>query len=184
MTEQPAYEGLAPGMAEWWIAHLDQSALVVIRCGRRDAGGKAWCQNAIGEIKRDGDRVLAMSKNEHPESEARWLADPPTEGLSDAIAEELASAIAERDTEALRHYDDGLIVRKRARWPSQVAPVERLHSYVCRVHGEIPVDAAKLAQYVAESDERAAAWRESRGAGPDTPAPRWTYWANVVRDLT
>lgn len=168
MTTEPEYLGMIPGMAQWWLEHRDTRPLVVIRCGYR-AEGERECRNAIGEVKADGDRVLAMRKNEYPDAETRWLPDPSAQGLSPAIAEELAAAIAERDNGVLRRYDDGHTVHKRRVWPRDVAPVAQLDSYVCRVHGEVEVDTAHLAAVVA------AAMR-------DTPAVAQTYRAHRAID--
>lgn len=157
MSENPSYDEMFPGMAQWWLDHLDTAPLVVIRCGHRDPDSPRECRIAIGEVKADAGKVLAMGKNEYPEAETRWLPDPPTEGLSPAIAEELAAAIAERDAEVIRRYDDGHTVSKRQVWPRRVAPVEDLNCYVCRLHGEVEVDTADLAAFVAEALRDASA---------------------------
>jgi len=146
MTERN-YVGLLPWMAQWWIDHLDEQPAVVIRCGH----GDPQCRNAIGEVKTDATRVMAMSRNEHPEVETEWTP------LAAPTVEELAAEIAERDRQALRYVGDGpgdgRIVYKRAGGPCEVAPVEYLTYYVCRVHGEIPVDVAELAAFVRASTE-------------------------------
>lgn len=147
MAEQPTYVGRLPWMAQWWLDHLDTAPLVAIRCGR----GEPPCRIAIGEVKRDGDVLMAMRKNEYPEAETRWLADPSTEGLSPEIAAELAAAIAERDAGLLRSYDDGRMVHKRKVWPRDVALVSQLDSYVCRLHGEVEVDIAHLEQFARDT---------------------------------
>ena len=154
MTETSAYVGLFPWMAQWWLEHLDAPPLVVVRCGR----GEPRCRNAVGEIKVDGDRVLAMNKNEYPELDVDWtpLAAPTTE--------ELAAEIADRDAQALRYVgagpDNGKIVYKRTQLPREVAPLEDLSYYVCREHGEIEVNVEALSAAVRLAEK-----------------PRRTYWA-------
>lgn len=155
MTEAPTYVGLFPWMAQWWLDHLDVPPLLVIRCG----SGKPRCRNAVGEIKRDGDRVLAMNKNEYPELDVDWTP------LAAPTVEELAAEIAERDAQALRYVghgpgDDSKIVYKRTALPREVAPLEDLCDYVCREHGVVEVDVEALAAAVREAD-----------------TPRRTYWA-------
>lgn len=154
MTETPAYVGLLPWMAQWWIEHLDVPPLVVIRCG----AGEPRCRNGIGEVKSDGERVLAMSKNEHPEIDVDWTP------LAAPSVEELAAEIAERDAQALRYVGagpgDGRVVYKRTQLPREVAPPEDLCDYVCRQHGVIEVDVEALCAAVRRAD-----------------TPRRTYWA-------
>ena len=160
-----SYEGMHPGMAEWWIAHLDTAPTVVIRCGHRDPTTREReCRNAIGEVKATGDdRALAMSKNDYPEVETGWTP------LGAPTVEELAAEIAERDAQALRYLGngpgDGTIVYKRTPLPRQIAPVENLTLYVCRVHGEIEVDPSDLAEF-------------ARAAIKDTPGVTRTYRAH------
>ena len=159
------YEGMDPGMAEWWIAHLDTAPAVVIRCGHRDSTTRdRECRNAIGEAKATGDdRVLAMSKNETPEITTDWTR------LGALTAEELAADIAERDAQALRYVGtgpgDGSVVYRRQSYPCQVAPIEYLSYYVCRVHGDVEVDTADLAAF-------------ARAAIKDTPGVTRTYRAH------
>jgi hypothetical protein len=152
LSEQPRpkYYGLFEGMAQWWLDHLDAAPAVVIRCGYRDPEApNRECRNAIGEVKTEGDRVLAMSKNEYPEITTEWTP------LAAPTLEELAAEIAEREAQVLRYTGtgpgDGSIVYKRTPLPREVAPVEDLTLYVCRVHGEVEVDTAELAAFVRET---------------------------------
>lgn len=153
----PRFEGLWPGMAEWWQARLDEPPLVVIRCGR----GEPRCNNAIGEVKTDGKRTLSMSKNEHPEPVVPWAP------LAAPTIEELEADIAERERQVLRYIGTGpdrkIVYKRRPNLPRAVAPVEVLSYYSCRDHGEITIDRDKLAafvelrrQQVSEGDTRTA----------------------------
>ena len=141
MTADPTYVGLLPWMAQWWLDHLDERPTVVIRCGH----GDPQCRKAIGEVKADAERMMAMSKNEHPEVETDWTP------LAAPTAEELVAELAERDAQAL-HYAGtgpgaGRISYKRTNAPREVAPVEHLGYYVCPDHGEVNVDVADLAAF-------------------------------------
>ena len=162
MTGQPAYVGLFPWMAQWWLERLDAAPVVVIRCGR----GEPWCKNAIGEAKADGDRVLAMSRNEHPEITTDWTP------LAAPTVEELAAELAERDAQVLRYTgtgpDDGSIVYKRTALPREVAPVEDMSFYVCRVHGEVEVNPAELGAFVRDT--------------MDTGRTKRTFWSQRAID--
>lgn len=157
-ADQPAYVGMAEWMAQWWLDRLDTPPLVIIRCGTAEPGVGRRCRNAIGEVKRDGDRVLAMSRNEHPEIEIAWIP------LAAPTVEDLAAELAERDDQALRYVGTGpghgSVVYKRTVGPGEVAPVEMLSYYVCRDHGEIEANPQALAAFV-----------------EDTHAPKRTYWA-------
>jgi hypothetical protein len=159
VTQKPTYAGLSPWMTQWWLDHLDTPPAVVIRCGHPDPlKPERQCRNAIGEVKADGDRVLAMSRNEYPEITTDWSA------LAAPTVEELAAEVADRDAQVLRYVgagpgDDGKIVYRRTVLPREVAPVEHLSFYVCRAHGEIQVDTADLAAFVRDTltDRRGAA---------------------------
>ncbi|HPY26432.1 MAG TPA: hypothetical protein PLK19_19190, partial [Mycobacterium sp.] len=102
-----------------------------------------------GEVKTDGTRVLAMSRNEYPEIETDWTP------LAAPTVEELAAELAERDAQVLRYVGDGpgggKIVYRRTALPREVAPPEDLTFYVCRVHGEVEVDRAALAAAVRDT---------------------------------
>jgi hypothetical protein len=145
-------------MAEWWQAHLKDPPLVIIRCGR----GEPQCNNAIGEVKSDGTRVLAMSKNEHPEPVVPWTP------LAAPTIEELEADIAERESQVLRYIGSGsdrkIVYKRRPNLPRAVAPIDALGYFSCREHGEIQINRERLVAFVA-----------------DTHAPRRTYWAQ--RDL-
>lgn len=153
MTE-PRYRALWPWVQQWWLDRLDTPPLIVIRCG---SGG---CTRTIGEVKRDGEHVIAMSKNEHPEPAVPWTP------VAADTAEELDAAIAERDRNVLRSIGTGsdrkLVFRRRPNLPRALAPVDALHTYSCREHGEVTIDVAVLAAFVA-----------------DTDTPKRTYWAHV-----
>lgn len=166
MSENPNYVGLSPWMAQWWVDHLDTKPAVVIRCGYCEPG-KPECRNAIGEVKADGDVVLASNRNEHPEIATDWAP------LGAPTVEELAAELAEREAQVLRYTGNGPgaggIVYRRTALPREVAPVNALGYYTCRHHGEIPVNTADLAAFVA------AAIR-------DTPTATQTYRAHRVID--
>jgi hypothetical protein len=167
MTEQPVYVGMLPGMAEWWLDHLDIPPAVVIRCGYRDPNVRQrQCRNSIGEIKASGGAILAMSRNEYPEVSADW------EPLAAVTPEELAAEMAERDSQVLRYTGvpgEGGIVYKRTSLPREVAPVERMTYYVCRIHGEVEVDTADLAAFAhaAVADTPSARTTQTYQAHPD-----------------
>lgn len=155
MSDTPAYIGLFPWMAQWWIDHLDTKPIVLIRCGHRednDSGAKAEgveCRNAIGEVKSDGDVLLAMSRNQHPEIETDWTP------LAAPTEEELAAELADRHAQVLRYLGTGpgpgSIVYKRTALPREVAPIKHLTFYVCRMHGTVEVDCADLEAFAAEA---------------------------------
>ena len=156
MTDFPRFEGLFPGMAQWWQDRLDTPPLVIIRCGR----GDPRCRNAIGEVKTDAGRTLAMSKNEHPEPVVPWTP------LAALTPEELQAEIAERESQVLRHVHTGaehlIVYKRRPALPRAVAPIEFLSYYSCRQHGEIQVDTAELAAFTAA-----------------TQTPKRTYWVTT-----
>lgn len=165
MTDHPRFEGLWPGMAEWWIARLNEPPLVVIRCGR----GKPRCNNAIGEVKSDDQgRTLSMSKNEHPEPVVDWTP------LAAPTMEELEAEIAERDEQVLRYIGSGsdrkIVYKRRPNLPRAVAPIAHLGYYSCREHGEISIDRDKLAAFVEV--------RRAQVAGGDTRTVNRTCWAH------
>jgi len=145
VSDKHTYVGLFPWMGQWWLDNIKNPPLIVIRCGR----GEPWCTNAIGEVKTDGTRVLAMSRNEYPEIETDWTP------LAAPTVEELAAELAERDAQVLRYVGDGpgggKIVYRRTALPREVAPPEDLTFYVCRVHGEVEVDRAALAAAVRDT---------------------------------
>ena len=158
MTETPRFEGLWPGMAEWWIANLARPPLVVVRCGR----GEPKCTKAIGEVKTDGEHTLAMSKNEHPEPVVEWSP------LAALTVEELEADIAERESKVLRHIGTGpdrKMVFKRPDLPRAVAPIGQMGFFTCQVHGEITIDREHLYAFVR-----------------DTQKPKRTYWAQPDLD--
>ena len=111
------YVGLFP-----WMAHGGStisatgpwysSGAVRVTAGRQ-------CRNAIGEVKTDTERVMAMSRNEHPEVETDWTP------IAAPTAAELAQELAELDAQVLRYTGgpgDGSIVYKRSMGPCEVAP--------------------------------------------------------------
>ena len=158
MSDTPRFEGLWPGMAEWWITHIDEPPLVVIRCGR----GEPKCTKAIGEVKDPGDgrEPLAMSKNEHPEVPTEWFP------VAAPTAEEARAELEELEGQILRTsgvVGDGKLIFRRTSWPSDVAPVDLLNPYYCKEHGEIAVDREDLAAFVR-----------------DTRKPKRTYWAHLA----
>jgi hypothetical protein len=161
-SEQPNYVGAYPWMAQWWLDHLDVPPLVIVRCGKLDGGRQ--CRNAVGEIKTDGEHVMAMSRDEHPETEAEWTQ------LAAPTASELAAELAERDAQVLRYVGDGpgagRIVYKRTKVSGgAVAPVSLMSCYVCRVHGPLDVNPQHLAEFAS-------------GVIADTPTHSRTYWAH------
>lgn len=167
MTDQPKYVGMLPWMTEWWFAHVADDPVVVIRCGHRPPQGQEgkWCNNAIGQVKAADGQVLAMRHNEYPESGISWT--PPAAEMVDELAPEtaaeLAAAVDGLLANVLKHLGQGEAVEKRRSWPRDVAPIENLDCYVCRIHGEIAVDCARLAEVVKDT---VAAGRTKQ-----------TYWA-------
>lgn len=147
-------------MAEWWIEHLDEIPLVIVRCGY----GKPKCRRPIGEVKSTGQgRYLAMSKNEHPEPIVDWYP------LAAPTVAELEAEIAERESQILRYVGTGadrkIVFRRRPNLPRAVAPIECLGFYSCRDHGEVTIDKVQLAALVA-----------------DTPGVKQTFWAHADLD--
>ena len=148
-------------MAQWWLDHLRDRPVVLIRCGQVTAGRQ--CRNAIGEVKTDTERVMAMSRNEHPEVETDWTP------IAAPTAAELAQELAELDAQVYCATPAGRVTAASStngRWGHVVAPVEDLGYYVCREAREVQVDTADLMSF-------------SRTAA-DTPGVTATYWAHRV----
>lgn len=162
MTE---YAGMLPWMTQWWLDHLNTPPAVVIRCGyRAPERSERECRNAIGEVKIDGDHMLAMSKSAHPEVTTDW------QPLAAGSPEELDALRSKRDAQVLRYVGPGpgegsKIVYRRRTWPHNVAPVQLFGSYVCRMHGPVEIDTADLAAF-------------ALAAARDTPTVSQTYRAH------
>jgi hypothetical protein len=141
----PRYEGAQPWMVKWWLEHLEDHAVVVIQCGE--------CRKRIGEIKRDGERVMALRRMVRPEPTV------PKPRLAAPNEAELERRRAERDRHVLRPGPptaDGFqteVMKQRRDLPAGVAPLDWWHSYFCPTHGEIPVDIGHLARFTSESDD-------------------------------
>lgn len=59
----PHYQGAEEWMTRWWHDHLGDRPVVVVNC----AHGDPQCGKRIGEIKRDGERVMALCRMVRPE---------------------------------------------------------------------------------------------------------------------
>jgi hypothetical protein len=153
------FDGLNPEVIAWWSAHLTDRPIVVIQC--------AECRRRIGEIKRDGERIVALRKMVQPEPTVprpqlavyvKSSGDEPTEHEVEAAERELERRQAEHDTHVLRpgpSTENGRqtqVMKQRRDLADTVGPVSLFSSYCCPKHGEITVDKAHLAQFASESD--------------------------------
>jgi hypothetical protein len=133
------YEGPWDFMVQWWTAHLEKEALVVVKC----AHGEPRCGKRIAEIKRDGEQTMVCRRVVRLEPTVR--------------RPEWADAAPEREQHVLRRFDteDGPmeVMKQRRDLPDAVGPLEMFTKYSCPEHGEIPVDPADVADFVAQVDD-------------------------------
>ncbi len=134
-------EGPTPSITRWWVSHADRPVLVYIKCGKPKCGRK------IGEIKRDGDVVMALRKMRFPEpTVSRPRLGAPHVGALDQVE-------ARRAEHVLKRYgtDAGQmeVMKQRRDLPDTVGPLALWSSYVCPEHGELAADRDHLAAFVA-----------------------------------
>ncbi|MGH3966602.1 MAG: hypothetical protein ACRDTV_00360, partial [Mycobacterium sp.] len=116
-----------------------------IQCGK--------CRKLIGEIKRDGEKTMALRRMVRPEPTV------PRPQIGAVHVGELDQRRAERDTHVLRPgapTADGRateVMKQRRDLLDAVAPVDVFSSYCCPKHGEIAVDKEHLARFAAECDD-------------------------------
>jgi hypothetical protein len=144
------YDSVDPSYAQWWISHLRDEPLVIVRCAR----DKPRCGKGIGEIKREGDHLMALRKMVRPgpttpAPERNWTAQTSTE---------LEERKAERSQHVLKRFEgeDGVpmeVMRRRGDLAPAVGLLEWWPSYFCPKHGEISVDSGDLAKFVAKADD-------------------------------
>jgi len=138
--EAPDQQGI-----NWWLAHLTTKPIVVIECGQ--------CRKPIGEIKRDGNITMALRKMTHPEP---TVPDPTTNWSASSVAQ-LDDWRTERAQHVLKRFDDcGVpreVMKQRRDLRGALGPIELFSSYCCPTHGEIPIDKAHLARFVAGSTD-------------------------------
>lgn len=134
-----AYVGVTEWMTQWWTAHLADEPLVVVKC----AQGERRCGKRVAEIKRDGEHTMVCRREIRPEPTVR--------------RPEWADVAPGREQHVLKRFDadgDAMEVMKQRRdLPDTIGPLEMFTTYSCPKHGEIPVDKADLAEFVAQADD-------------------------------
>ncbi|MBO0880343.1 MAG: hypothetical protein J2P17_08310 [Mycobacterium sp.] len=142
MTEIRPYAGMWPWMTDWWTAHLPEPPLVVINCKE--------CRAPIGEVKRDNQYTMVLSRMVRPEPTVR----KPRLAAKDE--RELQERIAEHKRHVLKQYetDEGPmeVMKRNPSVPAAVAPLETLVNPWCPKHGEISIDHTDLTKFVANTD--------------------------------
>lgn len=147
MTEmtQP-YDAPDPWMAQWWAAHLADAPLVVVRCTQCSKDKDAA---PIGEIKRDGDTVMALRRMVRPES----TVPRPRIGAPNAAV--LREQIEEREQHVLKHLETDAgpmeVMKQHRDLRPVVGPLDWAPSFFCPTHGELKIDHARLTKFVADT---------------------------------
>ncbi|KZS75733.1 hypothetical protein A4G26_04895 [Mycobacterium kansasii] len=137
---------LFPWHAEWWRTHEKMPPTLVLRCGINGCGSR------VGEVKTDGDDVIALMLTRFGERTVTFtprvteesLGFPPGTVLRDAkigetLAEQQTRKFEELDAETIRYVGPDTRVAKRYNAASVVIPIEVLGYIVCPVHGLVDV---------------------------------------------
>jgi hypothetical protein len=134
-----------PWATDWWARHLKTKPIVKIECGQ--------CRNLIGEVKRDGDQLVALRRMVYPEPTV------PRPQIAAPNLTELDRRRTEHDTHVLRlgaSTADGRpteVMKQNRDVPDAVAPISMFSTYCCPTHGEIAVNAEHLEQFAAKTDD-------------------------------